>query len=106
MAITPNTTLYLLKSPIELDNLNQLTFATKEAQTNYFSSLPKLVGERFTYQRKDGIIRYPAHIDTLYEYNYVMYQNSNYTNKWFYAFIDRMEYSSDNMTNIYIYTDC
>jgi hypothetical protein len=106
MAITPNTTLYLLKSPIELDNLNQLTFATKEAQTAYFSSLPKLVGERFTYQRKDGVIRYPEHIDSLYEYNYVMYQNSNYNNKWFYAFIDRMEYSSDNMTNIYISTDC
>ena len=29
MAITPNTELYLLESPLELDNKNQITFANK-----------------------------------------------------------------------------
>lgn len=105
MAITPNTELYLIKSPLELDNKNQLTFATKQAQANYFLSLPKLETYQFTYQRKDGVIRYPAHIDSIIEYNYVMYKNNNYTDKWFYAYIDKMEYINDNMTNIYISTD-
>lgn len=34
-----------------------------------------------------------------------MYKNSNYSNKWFYAYITRMEYENDGMTNIYITTD-
>lgn len=104
-AITPNTELRLLKCPIEEDNLNQITFADATAQYNYFNSLSNLTCENFTYQRQDGVIRYPEHIDNIIEYNYVMYQNEAYTNKWFYAFITRMEYVNDHMTSIYIKTD-
>lgn len=46
-----------------------------------------------------------GHIDDLLEYNYVMYLNENYTNKWFYAFITNMEYVTDFNTKIYISTD-
>lgn len=104
-AIAPSTDLLLLKSPIELDMNNQLTFENKTAQASYFSSLPHLTVQDISYQRKDGIIRYPAHIDSLLGYNYVMYKNENYTNKWFYAFITNMEYLNDNCTAIYIKTD-
>ena len=104
-AITPQTELKLLKCPIESDNHNQMTFASKSAQTSYFNSLPKLTVDNFTYQRKDNVIRYPAHIDSILTYNYVMYQNEAYTNKWFYAFITKMEYVNDNMTYITIKTD-
>ena len=113
-AITPSTDLYLLKTPLEDDGRNTITFANKTAQYNYFISLPKLNDHGlssvdnnpdFTYQRKDGIIRFPAHIDDLYGYNYVMYKNSNYGNKWFYAFIKKMEYVNDNTTFIEIKTD-
>lgn len=106
MAVTPNTVLKLLKCPLELDNLNQLTFTNKEAQYNYFSSLENIEINNITYQRKDNVVRFPAHIDTIMEYNYVMYQNSNYSNKWFYAFIDKMEYLNDSTTLITISTDC
>lgn len=34
-----------------------------------------------------------------------MYQNSNYSNKWFYAFITSMEYKNDNTTYIKLETD-
>ena len=34
-----------------------------------------------------------------------MYQNENYTNKWFYSFITNMTYINDNMTEIAITTD-
>ena len=105
MAVTPDTTIKLLKVPIEIDNLNQLTFATKTAQYNYFNSLPSIEEEDLYYQRKDNFISFPAHIDSILEYNYCMYQNSNYSNKWFYAFITRMEYENDGMTRVYIETD-
>ena len=104
-AITPQTELRLLKCPIESDNRNQLTFSNATAQYNYFNSLTHLTVDNFTYQRKDSVIRYPAHIDSILNYNYVMYQNEAYTNKWFYAFITGMEYVNDNMTLITIKTD-
>ena len=34
-----------------------------------------------------------------------MYQNENYSDKWFYAFIVNMEYRADNLTYITIGTD-
>lgn len=104
-AITPQTELRLLKCPIEKDNLNQMNFSNATTQYNYFNSLTHLTADNFTYQRKEGIIRYPEHIDNLLGYNYVMYQNEAYTNKWFYAFITNMEYVNDKMTNITIKTD-
>ena len=105
MAITPDTNLKLLKCNLNLDEMNQLNFANATAQYNFFNSLQQDSKSGATYQRKDNVIRYPAHIDSIIEYNYVMYQNHNYTNKWFYAYIVRMEYVNDNMTNIYIKCD-
>lgn len=103
--ITPNTDLILLKNPLELDNRNQLTFTNKEAQFNYFNSLDKLVADNFTYQRQDEIIRFPGLRDDLLEYNYCMYRNSSYSDKWFYAFIIGMDYINDSMTAIHIKSD-
>lgn len=104
-AITPSTNVKLLKLPLELDNENQLTFSSASTQYNYFNSLPSLAATNFTYQRKDGVIRFPGCIDDLLQYNYVMYQNSAFGNKWFYAYIDKMNFVSPEMTDISIRTD-
>lgn len=103
--IAPQTDVYLLKVPLEIDNANQLTFANATAQFNYFNSLPKIAVDDYSYQRKDGTIRFGANFDDLIGYNYVMYRNDAYSNKWFYAFIDNMQYMNDNMTAISISTD-
>lgn len=103
--ITPQTDVYLLKVPLEIDNINQLTFASKQAQFNYFNSLPKIAVDNFTYQRKDGTIRYGANFDDLIGYNYCMYRNDAYSDKWFYAFISSTEYLNDSVTAISIKTD-
>lgn len=105
MALTPSTKLRLIKTPIEIDNKNQLTFNNKTEQRDYFLSLPHLEIDEISYQRKDSMIYFPEHIDKLINYNYVMYLNENYTNKWIYAFITRMEYENDFNTKIYITTD-
>ena len=103
--IAPQTDVYLLKVPLEMDNINQLTFGNKQSQYNYFTSLPKLEFDNFTYQRKDNIIRIPALIDNIIEYNYVMYRNEAYSDKYFYAYIDKMEYINDQVTSVSIRTD-
>ena len=103
--IQPNSEIYLIKSPIELDNDNQLSFASATAQANYFLSLPKQTLTNATFLRKDGYIRWPGSMENILNYNYCMYRNKNHGNKWFYAFITNMEYSNDQMTYVYIKTD-
>ena len=104
-AITPSTNLFLLKNPNNLSNENQLTFANATAQYNYFSSLQKLEVTDFTYQRKDYSVRYPGCVDDIINYNYVMYQNEAYTDKWYYAYIKQMRWVNDRVTDIIIETD-
>lgn len=105
MAITPQTNIKILKVPLEISNKNQLTFANSTAQFNYFNSLPKIEIDECYYQRKDNVLMFPAHIDSIMEYNYCMYQNSNYSNKWFYAFITNMEYENNGTTRVTLKTD-
>ena len=105
MTITPQTDIFILKSPLTLSNKHQITFANKQAQFEYFYSLPKLELDSSSYQRKNEVIRYPAHIDSIIQYNYCMYQNENYSDKWFYAFITGMRYINDGLTEISITLD-
>lgn len=103
--IVPSSNIYLLKTPFELEERNTLTFSNATAQHNWFNNLSKIYIEDATYNRKDGVIRYPGLIDNIMEYNYCMYQNENFSNKWFYAYITKMTYANENMTYIAIETD-
>ena len=115
MVIIPNSDIILLKSPLKLDNYNQITFNNINDQYNYFYNLPKLSISEATYVRKDNVIRYPTHTEVndglptfedLLEYNYCMYRNTSYDNKWFYAFITDISYQNDGVSYITIETDC
>lgn len=59
MNVTPDTTIRLLKCPLELDNKNQITFSNETAQKNYFLSLPYLEVDGSMYQIKNSSIYYP-----------------------------------------------
>lgn len=103
--VVPSSNIILLKTPFEMDYKNNLTFSTLQAQLTYFNTLPHTEITDATYQRKEGVIRYPALVDDILTYNYCMYQNENFSNKWFFAFIKNMEYVNNNVTNITIETD-
>lgn len=105
MAFTPDSDVYLCRVPFSADQKNQINFSSAGAQSAYFSGL---TGHRFsdyTYQRKDNIIRVGVNSEHLWNYNYCMYQNSNFGNKWFYAFITKIEYINANCTHLHIKTD-
>lgn len=114
MVIVPDSDIILIKSPIRLDNENQITFKNASDQYSYFMSLPHLEYDGCTYQRKDGVIRFdtdkednpsaPRYEDLLH-YNYVMYKNDSYKDKWFYAYITDINYVNDGMTTLKIETD-
>lgn len=101
------TKVYLLNVPIENNYKNTLYFSSRQAQQSYFQSriIASYNFNDFTYQRKDKVIRVPEQYDNIYNCNYVMYQNSAYSNKWFYAFVTKLEYINDGRTDIYIETD-
>ena len=104
---TPSTAVYLCNTPLKSDNKNQISFSNRTAQFNYFNSLAVRRFSDFTYQRKDNIIRVPINAEVLFNdgVNYVMYDNKNFSTRWIYAFIEKIEYINDNVSHIHIKTD-
>lgn len=102
MYIEPNTTIKLLHN-VPLDNTYEHTiwFTDKTAQSNYFSSLTKHNLTQQTYQRvQRGVAKVGLSADSCYDCNYMMFQNTNYGNKWFYAFIQKVEYINNTVCEI------
>ena len=105
-AVTPDSDVVFLHVPLELSDTNQINFATATDQYNYFNGLTnKKSYDNFTYQRKDGTIRVPDSFDNLISYNYVMYRNDHYSTKWFYAYVEDLQYVNDGVTAVKIRTD-
>lgn len=102
---TPTTALRLLDTPLESDYRNTLWFPNREAQTAYFLGKTIKTYENFQYIKKNNTIVVDGEVDLLYNCNYIMYQNNNFTNKWFYAFIDRIEWASNSSVRLYVSTD-
>ena len=115
MSSKEGTEAYLLNVPLENDYKNTLYFTDKTKQQEYFKSRKVFYFDDFSYQRKDEPVRIPkqdskgliSEYDKLISMgvNYVMYRNTNYTNKWFFAFITDIKYISDGITEIYLQTD-
>ena len=102
---SPTTNLRLLSTPLESDYENTLWFPNVAAQTAYFTSKTVKTYANFNYIKKDNTIVVPDEVDNLYNCNYIMYQNSNFGMRWFYAFIERMEWASNGSTRLYVSTD-
>lgn len=104
MYIQPNTTVRLLTG-VPLDNTyaHTLYFADKSSQTSYFESKTKAgcLLSNLSYQRyTKGSLRIQKLADDIYDCNYMMFQNTAYGNKWFYAFINNIEYVSNTVCEI------
>lgn len=94
MYIAPNSIIYVLKDcPLDTDYMHTLSHTSKTAQANYFKSLRKHTFTKQTYARVNkGYLRLEKSADELYDCNYLMFQNTSYGDKWFYAFITSVEY--------------
>jgi hypothetical protein len=94
--------------PFNNDYKNTRWFDTRSAQTNYFLSKPSLLDVgNFAFQRIEGshVIRANKSIDELWGANYLMFQNTNYNSRWFYAFVTKLEYVNNGMTLIHFEID-
>ena len=106
ITVTPQGQVYICKTPLENDYKNQLTFATKIAQENYFNSTIIKSLDNYTYIKKDNVIKVGINIDEIIDCNYLFYRNTGFSNKIYYCFITKMEYINENCTAITIETDC
>lgn len=102
MYIAPSTNIKLLKGvPLDNNYDDTIQFASVSDQTSYFSNLAKVTLTNNTYQRVNkGTMRVGVCADNIYDCNYMMFQNTNYGQKWFYAFINSIEYVNNDVSEI------
>lgn len=106
MYIAPNTTVKILRGvPLDPTYDHTIYFDPNESGQNaqylYFSRLTKYNLTEQTYQRvKKGWLRVGIVADNLYDCNYIMFQNTNFGAKWFYAFIKSVEYINNTVSEI------
>lgn len=102
MYIEPNTTIRILRN-CPLDNTFEHTiyFALEPEQEAYFKKLTKYTLTRQSYQRVNaGVMRVGIKAESLYDCNYLMFQNESFGDKWFYAFIKSVEYVNNITSEI------
>lgn len=100
-SITPNGNIAVL-SGVPLDNsyTNTLSFGDAGSQHSYFASKAKFAVATATPVRMQNRVRIPWEADSIYDCNYIMFQNTNFGAKWFYAFITEINYINPNCTEI------
>lgn len=105
--VAPNSTIKLLRNvPLEPDYVNTLTFATTSAQTTYFSGKAKYTLTAQSYQRSNkGVCRVNYKVEDLYDINYMMFQNTSFGTKWFYAFVTQVDYVNNVTADVHYEID-
>ena len=94
MYIAPNSTIILLHNcPLDKTYDHTLTFTSALAQQNYFKSLAKYTFNDQSYTRyQRGVLTIQKKAEDLYDCNYLMFQNTSFGDKWFYAFVTAIDY--------------
>lgn len=102
MYIQPNSQIHILKNvPLDMTYKNSIYFDNATAQYNYFISKSKYNFTQQTYTRANRrTLKINVLADNLYDCNYLMFQNTSYGNRWFYAFIVSVNYINDNVTEV------
>lgn len=98
----PLTTFYLIKDvDIDVSYTNQYYFSTEYDQYNFFYQKVYKTVEEGTYQRKNSnMIDIPFQADEIRECKYLMWQNGNYSDKWYYAFVTLIDYVNPSVSRI------
>ena len=100
--IEPNSKIFLIKN-VPLNNAYKHTiyFSDKSAQAVYFKGKIFKEFEAQSYQRvNSGTLRLGVKADDIYNASYLMFQNTDFGNKWFYAFITSVNYVNNAVSEI------
>ena len=105
--IPPNSDVVLCRGvPIESDYRHTLYFDSIAAQNNYFFSKAFKQFHNVSYQReRRNVITLEIPATQVYACNYLLFKNTSYGEKWFFAFVNSVEYVNDNVTDVYYELD-
>lgn len=102
MYIRPDTIIRILKNvPLDMTYNHTIYWDSADAQVTYFTGKAKHSLSNQSYQRiEKGLIRVGIPAEQLYDCNYLMFQNKAFGSKWFYAFIQSVEYINNAVSEI------
>lgn len=106
--IVPNSDVYILKNvPLEPSFDHTIWFDSPEQQATAFTTYAlAFYFDKVSYQRYPRpYITLDKTADDLFDCNYMMFRNTAYGTKWFYAFVTQIEYISNTTSRIYYSID-
>ena len=99
----------LIGVPFQSDYRHTRWFDSDTAQRNYFQSKSAIhTIAQANFQRDQNgrtFVKVNKAIEGLRSANYLMFQNEEYNDKWFYAFVTRLEYINAKVTNVHFQLD-
>lgn len=101
--IQPNSTIEFFGDLNLSDNYDDtLYFPTVEAKDAYFTAIPKLAtAPTCSYTRENrGFVRVEIPMSTLIGANYMRFKNTSFENKWWYAFVKKVDYVNNLTTEV------
>lgn len=87
---------------VPLDNTyrDTMDFSSVSQQYTYFMTKAKHTFTELAPVRMQNAIRLPCNADNLYDCNYLIFQNANFSQKYFYAFIKEIRFMNPNMSEV------
>lgn len=100
--IAPNSDIKLLRDiPIDEAQEHTLWFADKTDQLTYFNSkVAVALTEQYYTRQGRGVVKIEAVADSIYDCNYMMYKNTAFGSRWFFAFITSIEYTNNHTATV------
>lgn len=96
MPTIPNTTLYVGVVPWNSDLKNVQSYNSRAEQISTIQGLLSNKYEHINIIRRDSDLILRGVNEDLTQCNYLMYQNKDISDKWYFAFIDNVQYNSLN----------
>ena len=101
--VAPNSTaMFFIGTSLTPDGENTLYFASENDKINYWLARgSSYTVSQVTYQREHrGWIRVELPISRLYNVDYMMFQNTSFEGKWFFAFVTAINYINNVTTEV------
>lgn len=105
--VEPNTMVRLFSGvPLDTAHRNTWYFKSHGEQQQRFLQYLKLTFNAQSYQRAhENAINVESTIDQLLDVNYMAFSNQSHGDKWFYAFVDSVDYVNENCTRVNYHID-
>lgn len=105
--IAPDSDIRLMENvPIPYSREHTLWWSSLANQTSYFLGISTSINfQNYSYVRHQRALKVLRTADDLFEVNYMMFRNTAYGDKWFYAFVTDIQYVNDTTSLIFFEID-